>query len=97
MVGEWRCGGDSDRHGHYQLAVYGLMRKIILKSIMAGPDGIRNPGKHTVPAEIAAALVAGNHAAYADNRPPVARDPQPTETATVTPPETREQRGRSKK
>jgi len=65
------------------------MRKIHLKTIMAGPDGGRNPGKYDdVPAELAAMLVKQRHAEYTDDGPQEKAVLKPQEKAVVAPAET---------
>ena len=54
------------------------MIEIIQKSISAGPDGTRLPGKHRIPAEVAADLVRIGHAEYADGRPAETAENPPT-------------------
>lgn len=65
------------------------MRSVMLKTIMAGPDGVYHPGKHRLPKNEAHRLVAGGLAEYADNPPPAAADPLPAETAIVSAPKQR--------
>lgn len=56
------------------------MPKVYLRTVMAGPDGVRHPGWHDIDDETAAALLAGGFAV------PAASDA--VETASVEAPET---------
>ena len=64
-----------------------------MKTLDAGPDGVRHPGKiYDVHEKEAIALVKGGHAEHVPDVPPVTKGEQ--EKATLTPPENAEGKGK---
>jgi hypothetical protein len=65
-----------------------MTRKIELKTVWAGPEGVRQAGFHTLPESVAKGLVDSKQAEYADGLPPeLAIAAAPVQTAAVKPPE----------
>jgi hypothetical protein len=64
------------------------MREIKLHTTASGPDGVWHPGKHSVPDEFAADLVAGKFAEHAVVGPSEKAVVQPPQKAVVKPSET---------
>ncbi|MHB0929184.1 MAG: hypothetical protein ACYC3W_09850 [Candidatus Nanopelagicales bacterium] len=65
------------------------MREVKMKTLDAGPNGVRYPGKtYLVPKAEAKALVSGNHAEFTNVHPPekAVSAPSPAK-AVVVPPE----------